>query len=419
MTQMLNSANENQQLVLEILKQITSQLLNHTNRIGYCGLLSGLSGNLLFLYQMSLYESVLSNKKTSTNERLEEIVNEVQFNAKLEFVQEQLGNSIHDTTLNTGLSGQGWFLEYINQHQGTAYDADMCNEIDEVLVQRLKSPHTLVEIEMVLGLGSFAVYASRRQRKKDFSHLLLLLIDGFEKSFIQTGDSSLAWSQPAESVYRFNKQNKQAIEYNLGLAHGVPGIIAAILPALKVPQLFQRAKSLLIQSCNWLLEQELSNTKSASCYSSSCNDTSDSRLGWCYGDLTIALTLARVGKELKCPVYLDKATQISLHAANRDSRTAMVKDASLCHGSAGLVLIFQLLDHYLKEPALIEAANRWLLFTLELYQKDGLKGFHMYDSIKGKYQESSGMLMGYSGIGLCLLSALGQPNDWVDSLLMA
>ena len=405
MSPALTSAIKNKPLIEEILKQLGNSVANLPVKPGYCGLLSGLAGHLLFLYKLGLFNS--------------NAIDQTIFDEKLEFIQQQLAATIEKIDLSNGLSGQAWLLEFLNQSQGEDYDPQMCEEIDTILQDNLAITPWPGEIEMVLGLGSVAVYGARRLLKSTPANLFDTLIEHFEQSAIQTGEHTLSWSQPSTSVYRFNKENKETPEFNLGLAHGVPGIIAAILPALKIPHLQQRAKSLLIQSCDWLMAQELDEKQHLSCFASSCDHKQSSRLGWCYGDLTIALTLARVGNALELPSYLEKAKTLSFHAASRDQKNGMISDAGLCHGSAGVALIFQLLAQQLSEPALLETADKWLDFTLNQYREKGLAGFYMFSGLSHEYEEDHGFLMGYSGIGLCLLSALTGDCDWVDVLLMA
>lgn len=403
MSQTLQSATDNQQLINQVLQHIATRLL--AQKTDQYGLLSGLTGDLLFLFKLSQYNDAL--------------VDEAIFGDKLELLQQQLANSTHNADLSQGLSGQGWFLEYINQAQGEDYDPELCEEIDAIIQSNLSSDHWPGEIEVVLGLGGPAVYAARRQLKSAPTDLFEQLISYYENAATQISDTTISWSQPADSVYRFNKDQPQIPEFNLGLAHGVPGIIAAILPALNIPRLQKRAKTLLIQSCDWLLEQELDIAQQTSCFASTCNDGHPgSRMGWCYGDLTIALTLARVGNALAIPRYIHKAKHISLYNVKRDEQSGGIRDAGLCHGSAGLALIFQLLYQQLDEPELLQAADHWLLFTLDLYRQKNLTGLHMYSGINKTYEENTGFLMGYAGIGLCLLAALGHDTDWVDCLLM-
>ncbi|SFC30841.1 lanthionine synthetase C family protein [Pseudoalteromonas denitrificans] len=405
MSQALKSAIENQELINQVLIQFNQKISSLENTYVNCGLLSGLSGDLLFLYKLSQYNS--------------DLVDESVFNDKLEFLQSQLAMNVDHPDLSNGLSGQGWFLEYVNQAQEDDYDPELCEEIDDILLNVLSVDSWKGEIEMVIGLSGIAMYAGRRQLKSAPEALFEKIINHFENIAIQTSDNTLAWSQPSDSVYRFNKDEVEVPEYNLGLAHGVPSIIAAILPALTIPSLFERTKRLLIQSCDWLLAQELKDKDRISCFGSSCNDDSGSRLGWCYGDLTIALTLARVGNALEMPSYIDKAKQIGLHAAARDEKEGMINDAGLCHGSAGLALIFQLLNQQLNEEKFLEVANKWLTYSLDLYQNKGMQGFYMYSGLSKSHEEDTGLLMGYGGIGLCLLAALGEDADWADCLLLA
>ncbi|MFT4927846.1 MAG: lantibiotic modifying enzyme [Phenylobacterium sp.] len=422
MPSILKSASENRQLIEQILQQFAGVLMALPNTVTNGGLLSGLTGDLLYLYQLSLYQGGLVGQT---------VVDEEVFNDKLEFLQESLALSAGHPNLSAGLSGQGWFLEYLNQGQGEDYDDELCEEIDNLLHSSLSVDEWLGEIELILGLGGIAIYAARRQLKSASTELFERLLSHYEQALTQISDTTSSWTQPAKSHYRFDQENPDKAEFNLGLAHGVPGIIAAILPALNIPKLHQRAKLLLQQSCDWLLEQELAAESEGkarvSCFASACGEhdnggnsyNSGSRLGWCYGDLTIALTLSRVGKALQHSGYIEKARQISLHAATRDKTQGMVYDAGLCHGSAGLVLIFQLLDQQLNEPKLAQAANRWLDYTLDLYRQKGLEGLYAWTPLEQDYKEDTGLLMGFGGVGLCLLSALGEEADWVDCLLMA
>ena len=210
------------------------------------------------------------------------LVNETAFDNKVQFFQEHLHKTATQFDFSHGISGGGWSLEYLNQAQGEDYDPELCED-------------------------------------------------------------TLTWRQPDNSRYRLNREDTKQAEYNLGLAHGVPGIIAAILPALQIPQLKTRTERLLRQSCDWLLQQQLNTPDQQSYFSLSTTQTRCSRLAWCYGDLTIALTLARVGKSLKIPSYMNKAKEISLHTALRNEKNGKVYDAGLCHGSASIALIFQIL----------------------------------------------------------------------------
>lgn len=345
-----------QSKILKIIGILTNIIQSSPHDANNLGFINGLSGELLFLCQANKFDKSL--------------VNETAFDNKVQFFQEHLHKTATQFDFSHGISGAGWSLEYLNQAQGEDYDPELCEDIDDILLKSTSVENWQAEIEMLLGLGGIAIYAARRQLKADTTVLFHQILHHYENLSSQISEDTLTWRQPDNSRYRLNREDTKQAEYNLGLAHGVPGIIAAILPALQIPQLKTRTERLLRQSCDWLLQQQLNTPDQQSYFSLSTTQTRCSRLAWCYGDLTIALTLARVGKSLKIPSYINKAKEISLHAALRNEKNGKVYDAGLCHGSAGIALIFQILYKELKLVELYSAAQRWLDFTLELYDKN-------------------------------------------------
>jgi lantibiotic modifying enzyme len=194
--------------------------------------------------------------------------------------------------------------------------------------------------------------------------------------------------------------------------------VSALLPALDIPSLRPKALKLIVKGCDWLLNHELVEDSSVSKFPSVAGCQHPSRLGWCYGDLTIALTLARVGKKLDDDRYLSLAEKLAKHSANRKVENAMVDDAGICHGTAGLFLIFHQLNNLIPCSSLQMAAYRWLQEVLEQFELNGKSAFFEYSIPHRCHIESSGLLTGYSGIGLCLLAALGQDTEWSDCLLL-
>ncbi len=366
------------------------------------GLYSGLAGQLLFLFKL--------------HQRFPHMVDETLFSDALDRFQEELSPDFCD--LSSGLAGQAWFLEYLNQDKSEDYDGDLLEEVDKLLFEVLNVSPWQGELEMVLGLGGYAVYAARRAKMTNRADLYEAIVAHFEQAAIALPGDLLAWSQPARSSYRFNLDEPDLPEFNLGLAHGVPGIIAALLPAYSIPSLQQRAERLLKMSCDWLIQQQNPPQGYGSCFGSVAGDHSTSRLGWCYGDLTIALTLARAGTLLDRISYIECAQKLALHATGRDAKGGAIRDAGLCHGHVGLALIFKLINNILPHPAIENAASDWLDFGLKQYQRQGLEAFCRFDGLKDAYVEDAGLLMGYAGIGLGLLAMLDDDMDWVDCLLM-
>lgn len=402
----LSLNSEQHQCIEDIIKTIAEGLIEQENDSQPFGLYNGLCGHLLFLYQLSMFRP--------------DWVDEDKFNHKLEIVQELVPHLSEQIDLCNGLTGVAWLLEYFNQCQGEDYEAAMCESIDEMLTDFMDAKPWGGEIEFIYGLAGVGCYAARRGRQHQGIELYQRIVSFYEQQAIAC-DVGISWTQPQHSIFRYDKEAER--EFNLGLAHGVPGIIAILLPAIELPILSERATALVTKSCDWLMAQSDKTVRNISFYGSFSGDKRNSRLGWCYGDLTIALTIARVGKVLGRQDYIEFATLVALDCAKRDSKQAMINDAGLCHGSAGLALIFKLIYQHIELPELLSACEFWVEHCLNLYRKDGLHGLYMFDGHSQSYAKSSGLLMGDAGVALCLLGVIddGQvaANSWLDCMALS
>ncbi|RJE73449.1 lantibiotic biosynthesis protein [Pseudoalteromonas sp. MSK9-3] len=397
--------------ITEVIKELTNKIAANCEKEQSNGLLSGLAGQLLFLYNAHRFDPKL--------------VNEDMFSEYLDRLQQGLPDQSFE--LSNGLAGQAWVLEYFNQANAENYEHDLLDDIDGLFVQALGSLPWNGEIEMVLGLAGYTPYASRRAKFSDQEKLYEVIVDGFERNATELDNEQITWSQPLDSVYRFDKgddrdnpKESTGAEYNLGLAHGVPGILAALLHAVNIPSLRERVTKLLLGGCDWLLEQQNKSIEPHSaCFGCSADGAPESRLGWCYGDLTIALTLARVGKAIDRPSYVDKALEIAVHTTTRDDKSGHIIDAGLCHGSVGLVTIYQMLNNIMPHPALEKATHTWLDYSLAKYDEKGMESFYSYNGLSKSHNEDFSFLMGYAGIGLAYIGFLDDDVSWTDCLLLS
>ncbi|MCF2828733.1 MULTISPECIES: lanthionine synthetase C family protein [unclassified Pseudoalteromonas] len=394
---------EKKELILAMVEKLAKQVESDLEMLDRNGLLSGLAGHLLFLFRAANFNDAW--------------VDEEKFHLALDKLQNELAEQTPE--LSSGLAGQAWVLEYFNQYDDEDYDPELLEEIDHFFATALDFTPWTGEIEMVLGLAGYSPYISRRAKRTKQSTLFDRLVTGYESVAVELSDQQIAWSQPKQSVYRFDKEDTESHEFNLGLAHGVPGIIAALLPALQDQKVKLRAQKLVIAGCDWLLEQQSHAEDKKACFGSCAGDEHHSRLGWCYGDLTIALTLARAGHALDKPRYVEQALEIALFNVDRDATQGHIKDAGLCHGFFGLVTIYQLLNQIMPHPKLQGAALTWLDYGLNQYQERGLEALYSYNGLEKAHQEDHSFLMGYSGIGLALIGVLDDNLDWVDCLLMS
>lgn len=371
------------------------------------GLLTGLSGHLLFLW----YAGKL----------LPGQVSESLFNQHLSEMEIIDYTKPYGISFGTGITGIAWLYETFLQDHADSYQSEFNHNTDILVQQYLEQVSENTEIEYVLGVSGIAVYLARRNRWHQALSCSDLLISVLEKKAHFMNEASCAWSTPPSSIYRFNKDNNNP-EFNLGLAHGVPAVLAALIALHDgLAQQQEKARQLLNAGCNWILEQRQDPEKYGCYFGNIAEQPSISRLGWCYGDLTIALTLFRAGNLLQRDDLIHAATEVCLHASHRSFKQSFVQDAAICHGIAGLALIFRLLSEYCADPQLKLAEQFWHNELLALYRTQGLKGLYRLGEEEDgapTYLEDTSLLNGYAGIGLYLLTALGQKADWTEALLL-
>jgi len=146
-------------------------------------------------------------------------------------------------------------------------------------------------------------------------------------------------------------------------------------------------------------------------------------LGWCYGDLGIAMALWQAGIALRNEIWKNKALEVLLFAAEkrRDLRKNFVNDAGLCHGSAGIGHVFYRVWWNTKIPEFKNAANYWFEQTIKMsIFADGLAGYKMWYGEEKGWANSYGLLEGIAGIGLALLMYYYEVEPtWDECLLLS
>jgi lantibiotic modifying enzyme len=213
--------------------------------------------------------------------------------------------------------------------------------------------------------------------------------------------------------------------YNLGVAHGVPGVVAFLGRACAAHLATATARPLLDGAVNWLLAQRhhFENGAHFPRYVGAGVEPAPGRLSWCYGDPGIAAALLAAARAVGEPAWEREATALALAAAERPPATAGVLDASLCHGAIGVGHAFNRLFQVTDEARLAEAARFWLARGLAMRRPAGrLGGFHaVFRGDEGRPARRivfRGLLMGAAGIGLALLAATSDVEPAWDRILL-
>ncbi|HEX2223514.1 MAG TPA: lanthionine synthetase LanC family protein, partial [Thermoanaerobaculia bacterium] len=185
---------------------------------------------------------------------------------------------------------------------------------------------------------------------------------------------------------------------------------------------------LLAAAVAWILAQKLAD-RSRSTFpgivrAAGAGPAGPARLAWCYGDAGIAAVLYEAGRVVEEPAWQREALAAAVAAAAHSAEAARVRDACLCHGSAGLGHLFNRLYQTSGDLRLRDAALRWFRHALDQRRPgEGVGGFsyQAYQDEPESFRDepAAGFLEGSAGIGLALLGALSPVEPQWDRLLLA
>jgi len=313
---------------------------------------------------------------------------------------------------------------------------DPLAEIDAALLRYLdRSPWT-ADYDLIRGLAGFGVYALERLPRPSAVACLTKIVDRLAET-AEHGPQGTTWHTAPELLPDWQRAIFPRGYYNLGVAHGVPAVVAMLdataaaagrMGAAGDPaaaDLAERARSLGEGSLRWLLAQQLppGNASRFGATFSPENPPQRSRLAWCYGDPGIAAALLVTARARGDAALAQLAIELALEAGNRPAETAGVRDAGLCHGSAGLAHLFNRMYQETGEPRLAAVSRRWFERALDFRQPgQGLAGYRAFqvadDAVTESWRAEPGLLEGVAGIGLALLGGLGDFEPSWDRILM-
>lgn len=201
----------------------------------------------------------------------------------------------------------------------------------------------------------------------------------------------------------------QAGIINMGLAHGQASLLMFLSSQLNhcSPGKKLEIEGLIKSSVDFILNTTFKNKSQISIfpsYLSKGRPNSPSRLAWCYGDLGIGIALLYTSIITNNHQLYEKSieTLCSTSSRKEKSQTGIV-DLGFCHGSSGLICMYQYAYSISRNSSFQKAANYWSKFTLDQLFVNEINYFAFRGSEEG-WQASMGLLDGLAGIGLSLIS---------------
>jgi lantibiotic biosynthesis protein len=327
-------------------------------------------------------------------------------------------------SLYGGFSGIAWTVEHLQGRLLEPDDEDSNEAIDEELIDYLGHSPWKEDYDLISGLVGLGVYALERLPRQSAVECLARIVDRLNELAGERPEG-ITWFTRPELIPAHQLKHFPDGYYNVGLAHGVPGIIALLGGICAAGIAVQKARPLLDGAVNWLLAQRLPETagSSFSAFTFPGIKSEGSRMAWCYGDPGVVSALFVAARSANNSDWEREAIEIALRAADKPADRCGVKDAGICHGAAGLAHIYNRFYQATGDERFKEAALLWFEQTLDMRRPgEGIGGFLTWtsDSLESgfRWEAVSGLLNGAAGIGLALLAAITPVEPQWDRMLL-
>ncbi len=205
--------------------------------------------------------------------------------------------------------------------------------------------------------------------------------------------------------------------YNLGFAHGLPGIVSALCAAAAAGIGGPGPAERLEQTTSWLVEHRLTDEVPGAAWPNLLRAEEGTglpvaplgqhaaRAAWCYGAPGIGIALLSAAKVLGDTGLEAIAVGALQRVVDWAPAERNVFSPSLCHGHAGLLAVYQRAHAVTGSASLRPMAEDALSTVLSL--ADEARPYVVADEIRpGEFADDPGFLNGAAGVLLALCGAL-------------
>lgn len=236
-----------------------------------------------------------------------------------------------------------------------------------------------------------------------------------------------AWHTPPEYLYDDEQRSYYPFgNLNLGLAHGIPGPLAALAVAVRLGLGGEEARAATVRLADWLASRATTGVPGPGWESVVTLAPGPDRLveqpprtvgrdAWCYGTPGAARALFLAGEALDRPDWRDLAIEAMAAVYRRPIAERGIDSPTFCHGVAGLLQITLRFHHDTGLPLFAEAATALTRQLLDAFEPDRPMGIANLEPGDNKVDQP-GLLDGAAGVSLVLLSAASEVEPTWDRM---
>lgn len=328
-----------------------------------------------------------------------------------------------DLTYSSGLAGCLWFVRHLARRKNIDERCLVDEDVYALLLEHaigLLAEGDFDPLHGAIGIALFALEGDEICEPQLLSRFVETLAaeaigDGASKSWRYLG-------------LRSDEDYSGRMAVSMGMAHGHFGVMAFLLKCAEkglnsplVEELLHQAGQFAVDSCAACAEVHGEPRVPAMIIDGQY--MLGRRLAWCYGDLSSAYTLLRVAEYLGINAWREQALNILIWCAENNDREAYpMRDASLCHGTAGASYLLGKLYRATNEPVFKTASEDLLMQTLAFGRHGRWAGSYRYFDGR-RLVPRRGLLEGAAGIGLTLRAHLqdfdANSTGWDACLLLS
>lgn len=332
-----------------------------------------------------------------------------------------------------GLCGLGWTVEHISQMKpefvtpqaAESTDEDVNEEVDAAVLRRLLLLSGRVcDFDLINGLVGYGVYFLERWPSGRSEEGLRAVINALNRIAEKTF-STCTWRTVPERVPAHERELCPNGYYNLGVAHGVPGVLQFLCQIVRTGAETQLVSCLRDGTLGWLTAQAGADHGRLrfKAWVNSEGKSADARPVWCYGDLGVAAILLQVADVTNDDALNKFVLEVLETCLKLPNESYSVQDAGLCHGAIGIAHIYNRIYQRLGDERFRGAALNWYQRALKMFKPGtGVGGYTKY-ATSGPggavvWEAWPGLLDGSIGIALALLAAVTSVEPCWDRLFL-